>query len=92
MNYYDRLTTILLAEAKLNSKVKARVKKIQAARRSNEGPNQRIPSDGMPRPGSGEPLPDTYAAVGPGRSGASVNDPGMQGENPTTTTRRKFKA
>ena len=90
MNYYDRLATLLLSEAKVKPEVLARVKKLQKARRSNEGPNQRIASDGMPRPGSGDPLPDTFASVGRGTSGSSVNDPGMQDENPASTTRRRF--
>ena len=58
MNYYDRLTTILLAEAKVNPKVLARVKKIQQARRREEGPD-RPPinaGDELDRPGSGERL------------------------------------
>ena len=87
MNYYDRITSLLLEGSKVKPEVLARVRQIQARRRLPA----RIPSDGLPRPGSGEPLPDTYAEVGSGQSNASVNDPGMNSPNPTSTTRRKFK-
>lgn len=40
MNYYDRLTTLLLAEAEVKPEVKARVRNIQAARRKAEGPDR----------------------------------------------------
>ena len=50
MNYYDRIATLLLSEAKLSPKMLARVKRIQKARRDNEGKKQRIPSDGGPPP------------------------------------------
>ena len=51
MNYYDRIATLLLSEAKVKPEVLARVKKMQKARRDNEGPKQRIASDGGPPPG-----------------------------------------
>lgn len=87
MNYYDRITSLLLEGSKVKPEVLAKVQKIQARRKLPA----RIPSDGLPRPGSGEPLPDNYAAVGSGQSSASVNDPGMNSPNPTSSTRRKFK-
>ena len=57
MNYYDRIATLLLSEAKVKPEVLARVKKIQKARRDNEGKKQRIPADGgppIPREGRNE--------------------------------------
>ena len=91
--YFDRLTSLLLGEAKVEHKkvkpnVLARVKHIKAI----EKLPFKVPSDGGPRPGSGEVLPDAYAAVGSGGNRAGVDDPGMDAPNPTTTTRRKFKA
>ena len=40
MNYYDRLTSLLLAEAKASAEAVERAKKHQAARRKAEGPNR----------------------------------------------------
>ena len=48
MNYYDRIATLLLSEAKVKPEVLARVKKIQKARRDEKSGKRRINRGGPP--------------------------------------------